>query len=138
MALLVPKEGETELLDKCLHDALSVDETFTLKLYKTDITIDGDITKDSFTEADFDGYGAKTLTRAGWNAATLNGSDQAHSTYAQQTFTCNGSTGNTIYGYYVLGTTSQKVLWAEKFGTARVLAENDELLLTPDFVMYTA
>src|SRR5574342_469145 len=33
MALVVPDVGEVELLDKMLKDALSVDESYTLKLY---------------------------------------------------------------------------------------------------------
>lgn len=131
MALVTPAVGECELLDKCLKDALSVDESYTLKLYKTDVTPSGTSVAGDFTVADFTDYANKTLTRAGWSAAATV-SNKAESEYAQQSWTC-GATGNTIYGYYVIGTTSGTLLWAEKFSSARVLAENDVLNLTPKF-----
>jgi hypothetical protein len=38
MALVIADVGEIELLDKMLKDALSVDETYTLKLYQNNYT----------------------------------------------------------------------------------------------------
>ena len=134
MALVTPNEGELELLDKMLKDALSVDEGYTLKLYKNDYTPDQSSTGSSFTEADFTSYAAKTLTRTGWGAATTI-SNKASATYsAQQSWTC-GTTGNTIYGYYIVAATSGKVLWAERFSSARTLANGDVLNLTPSITL---
>lgn len=131
MALVVPNVGEVELLDKMLKDALGVDENYTLKLYKTDVTPAESDTAVSYTEADFTNYAAKTLTRANWGAASTAGGTTS-SSYAQQSWTC-GASGNTIYGYYVIGATSTVLLWAEKFAVARVLADTDVLNLTPKF-----
>jgi hypothetical protein len=82
MALLIPNEGELELLDKCLKDALSVNENYSLRLFKVNKTPDDSDVAADYTaiEADFTGYVAKTLTRAGWGVATLV-SDTASSTY---------------------------------------------------------
>ena len=134
-ALIVPNQGEIELLDKCLRDALSVDENTILKLYTNNYTPDANTAPGSFTEAAFTNYAARTLTRANWNAAVTT-SGKAESSYGSsaQSWTC-GATGATCYGYWCEGATSAKVLWAEKFATARVLAENDILNLVPKFTL---
>lgn len=117
-----------------LKDALSVDENYTLKLYKSNTTPDQSSVAGDFTEADFTDYTAKTLTRTGWGAASTV-SNKASATYGSaQTWTC-GATGNTIYGYFVVGATSGTLLWAERFGTARVLADTDQLSFTPTFTL---
>lgn len=136
MALVVPNEGELELLDKMLKDALTSDENYILKLFKNNVTPTMSFSAGSLTEADFTNYVAKTLTRANWNVAVTNGSNKAETSYATspQSWTC-GTTGNTIYGYWVTGATSTAVLWAERFATARVLSNGDVLNLTPKFTL---
>lgn len=133
MPLVVPDVGEVELLDKMLKDALTVDESYTLKLYSNNYTPVQGSTAANFTESAFTSYAAKTLTRAGWTAASTV-SNKASASYAQQSWTC-GTTGGTVYGYYVIGTTSTVVLWAELFPVARVLAVNDVLNFTPVFTL---
>lgn len=136
MPLVVPDEGELQLLQKMLKVALSTDETYILKLYKVDYTPISTTAKTSFTEANFTGYAARTLTRANWSAGIVNGSSAAESSYGTtpQSWTC-GTTGNTVYGYWVEGATSTKVLWAERLSTSRVLASGDILNLTPKFTL---
>ena len=134
MALKVPNEGELQLLDKMLLDALSVDENYILKLYRVNRTPGDTDTTSNYTEANFTAYASKTLTRARWNAAsTVSG--KAESTYGTQQSWTSGTAGNTIFGYYIVAATSNKLLWAEKFGTPRVLAESDVLNLTPKFTL---
>lgn len=133
MPLVVPNVGELELLDKLLKDALVTDENYILRLYKVDVTPDANSTVGTFTEADFSGYSAKTLNRASWSAA-ITISDKATSQYPQQSWTC-GVTGNTIYGYYVLGANSGTLLWAERFVASRALEDGDVFQLTPTFTL---
>lgn len=135
MPLVVPNAGELELLDKMLKDALSVDENYILKLFRNDVTPDQTFVVASMTEANFTNYAAKTLTRALWNAA-VTVSSKAQSSYgtAAQSWTCS-TTGNTIYGYWVEGATSNVCLWAERFTVSRVLADGDVLNLTPQFTL---
>jgi hypothetical protein len=138
MALKVPLAGQLQLLDKMLKDTLDSgspdgNENVILKLYRVDYTPDSTTVQSSMTEANFTGYAAKTLTRTGWNSAvTVN--SKAESSYGSvaQNWTC-GSTGNTVYGYWIQAATSNTCLWAEKFSVARVLAEGDVLNLTPKF-----
>jgi hypothetical protein len=132
MPLVTPNEGELELLDKMLKEALTVDENLTLQLFRNDYTITDDTKSSSFTVATFTNYSAQALTRANWStAATVAG--KAQSEYSNQlSWTC-GATGDTVYGYWVVGVSSAKVLWAERFGTPRALADSDILNLTPRF-----
>lgn len=120
---------------KMLKDALSADENYILKLFRNDVTPDASFVPGSMTEANFTNYVAKTLTRANWNTA-VTVSNKAQSSYgsAAQSWTC-GTTGNTIYGYWVDGASSSITLWAERFATSRVLASGDVLNLTPQFTL---
>ncbi len=133
--LLMPDEGVTLLLSKMLKDALATGEDYTLKLYQNNYTPVNSSTATSFTEATFGGYLPKTLVRATWQAPTIV-SGIASSAYGStpQTWTVT-SAPQTIYGYYVLGATSGKVLWAERFSTSRALTVGDELDLTPVFTL---
>lgn len=135
MALVTPNLGELQLLDKMLKKALSTDENYFLKLYQNNYTPDANSVPGSFTEATFTNYAVMTLTRALWNSAvTVGGVAQTSYGSAPLSWTC-GASGNTIYGYYVVGATSNIVLWAELFATSRVLANQDVLNLTPQFTL---
>ena len=135
MPLVVPDTGELRLLDIMLKLALSTDENQILKLFKSDTTPSASSAPGSFTEADFTSYAARTLSRSTWNAAATV-SNKAESSYGStpQSWTC-GATGNTIYGYWVEGSTSATCLWAERFSTSRVVANGDILNITPKFTL---
>lgn len=146
MALLVPNEGELQLL----ADLLGNGESWSLGLFRTNITPAETDTASTYTaaEAAFTGYSRKTLTRSigssTWNtpvsqapSGTPAWSSEAavgHSQYgsAPQTWTC-GATGDTVYGYFIVGATSGKLICAEAFSTPRTLANGDSLSLTPVF-----
>ena len=118
-----------------------------MKLVKSAFAPSETDTVASYQIADFDGYADKTLTRSvsptTWNtpvSQTPSGSPPwsaesavAHSDYgsAPQVFTCTGATGNTIYGYCIVGATSGKLICAEAFATPRTLSNGDSLSLTP-------
>lgn len=135
MPLVVPDVGELRLLDTMLKLALSTNENHILKLFKSDSTPSADSAPGSFTEADFTNYAARTLSRSTWNSA-VTVSNKAEASYgaAPQSWTC-GATGNTIYGYWVEGSTSGACLWAERFSTSRVIASGDVLNITPKFTL---
>jgi len=135
MTLVVNADGELQLLDKMLKDALSTDEDYMLKLFKNNYTPDEATIVASFSVATFTGYATRTLSRAGWNTAAVSTS-KAESSYgsAPESWTC-GASGNTVYGYWVEGQTSTEVLWSERFATSRVLADGDVLNITPKFTL---
>lgn len=104
MALKVTNSGELLLLMWAIKST-STPENLTLKLFRTDVTPSDTSVAGDFTEANFTNYTAKTLSRSGWSdPSTVAG--KASITYSSaQSWTC-GSTGNTVYGYYVVGATS--------------------------------
>jgi hypothetical protein len=133
MALVVPKVGELELLNKMLISQLATDENYILKLYNNDITPDKNSVASIFNEAVFTGYTSKILLRSNWSSPIII-SDKAISSYPQQNWTC-GVTGDTIYGYFVVGANSGILLWAERFDQYKTLSYSDILIVTPVFTL---
>ena len=128
MALLVPDEGEVELLSRMLNKNSPAD--VVLRLYTNNRTpAEGDDIS-SYTESTGTGYSAITLTGASWTVATAAGTTTAE--YAQQTFTYTGAEAN-IYGYYVTDATPTLVLWAEIFsdGPYSIPAGGGSVKITP-------
>lgn len=76
----------------------------TQHLVKADFTLDIDAAILGLVdadEADFDGYAAKTLN---FGAVSLDANKKAQIQASGVTYTMNGSTGNTIYGWYIINT----------------------------------
>lgn len=136
MALVVPNEGEIELLKKLLIYTADT-EQYQLRLYQNDYSPNADSTLSSFSEADFTNYALKALNRSDWATPTTDGNGKAQSQVSFQSWTC-GLSGNTVYGYYVVGASSGKVLWAERFNVARSLGDGDVLNVTPVFNLASA
>lgn len=129
MTLLVPNEGEVVALEAFVNKTAATDPI--LKLFKSNTTPAETDTAATYTEADFTGYSAITLTGSSWNAATSGA--PSYIDYAQQTFTCSGAGSTDIYGYYIVGTTNGKLLWAERDASApfTVTTSGDTVKVTP-------
>lgn len=135
MALVVPDLGEIELLTKLLINTTDT-EDYIVRLYQNSYSPDNTTVVGDFTEADFTNYTAKTLARSDWASPTTVGT-KAESSTTTQSWTC-GTTGNTVYGYYVVGSTSGVCLWAEEFAASRILVDGDILNLLPKFTLSSA
>ena len=125
MALLVTNEGELIAL-KALVNHTAQSSNLTLKLYKSNTTpAEGD-TAATYTEADFTGYSAATLTGASW---VVSGNPV---TYAKQTFTSSaGSQSQSVYGYFILA--GATLVYAERFsdGPYVIVNNGDKIEVTP-------
>jgi hypothetical protein len=148
MALLVPHEGDIQLLTDLLAGGSL--ENWQLCLFNSNITPAETDVAATYTahETAFTSYARKTLTRtvgsSTWNTVVSQApsgspawsarSAVGHSQYgsAAQAWTC-GATGDTIYGYFIVGATSGKLICAEAFATPRTLANGDTLSITPIF-----
>ena len=148
MALVVPHQGDIQLLTDMLGGGTL--ENWQLGLFNSNITPSETDTAATYTahETAFTGYSRKTLTRSisssTWNTPVAqapsgsppwsNRSEVGHSQYGStpQSWTC-GATGDTIYGYFILGVTSGNLICAEAFATPRTLANGDTLSITPIF-----
>ena len=96
MALVVCDGGELIALKALVNNAAQ-STNLTLKLYKSDTTPGNTDTAATYTEADFTGYSAATLTGSSW---VVTGNPV---TYAKQTFTSSaGSQNQNVYGYYIV------------------------------------
>src|SRR5271157_5086339 len=142
MALLVPHQGDVQLLTDLLGGGTL--ENWLLGLFNSNITPAETDTASTYTahETAFTSYTRKTLTRSIGSSTWNNPVSQApsgsppwssrtqvgHSQYGStaQTWTC-GTTGDTIYGYFIIGATSGKLICAEAFATPRTLANGDTL-----------
>jgi hypothetical protein len=139
--LLIPGEGTVQLCKDILGAAAL--ETWQLHLYQNNHTPAESDTTSNYTESTFTGYSSQLLTRdtsaghwatpvsqaptGAWSGAT----NVAESTYASQSWSPTSS--QTVYGYYVTGNTSTKLIFAELFASAKNLSNGDTLSLTPRF-----
>lgn len=127
MALNVPDVGENAILEMIVNK--TAPQNPVLKLYKNNITPSDTDTGATYTEATFGGYAAITLTGASWN----NAASGSISYGSQQTFTCNATATDDIYGYYVVQTSSGILLWSERDASAPFAVRNsgDAVKITP-------
>lgn len=128
MTLIVPQAGEIIALKAFLNNAAGQDQT--LKLFATNVTPSETDTAATYTEAAGGGYTAKSLAGASWSFTS---GSPSFASYAQQTWTFTGAltTNLTVYGYFVVQTTSGTLLWAEAFTSFTPASNGDQILLTP-------
>jgi hypothetical protein len=148
MALVVPHEGDIQILNDLFNGGTL--ENWSLCLFNSNITPAETDSASTYTahETAFTGYSRKTLTRSisssTWNTPVSQApsgsppwssrSQVGHTQYgsAPQSWTC-GATGDTIYGYFIIGATSGKLICAEAFASSKTLGNGDTLSLTPIF-----
>lgn len=133
MTLLAPQDGEVIALKALLNNTAGQDQK--LKLYKSNTTPANTDTAATYTESTFTGYAQASLSGASWSFTAANPS---HADYAQQTFTSSANqTLENAYGYFVVQTTSGKILWAERFTGAPYAIQNlnDAIQVTPVVTM---
>jgi hypothetical protein len=127
MALNVPDEGENYALEAFVGKTAATAPI--LCLFQSNTTPADTDTVATYTESNFTGYAAITITGASWNNA-LGGSISYGS---QQTFTCSGAASQSVYGYFIKSTTSAKLLWSERDASAPFAIANsgDAVKITP-------
>jgi len=143
MAFVVSNSGEKLLLDAAVGKVAA--GNLKLKLFKSDTTPSHSDTPATFTEADFTGYAAITLTTTSWNAGVAGTgtgtalANKASIDYAQQTFTMGTpGTTNTVYGYFVTDNAGTTLLGAERFAASQSMAlAGDSIKITPKLTLST-
>ena len=132
MPLTLSTVSENKLLEFLL--GFSTPGNQTLKLYVNNVTPADADTAATYTEMTTLGYVAKTLTKTSWVVAQNAGVGEG--SYAQQSWTFSAGTAVTVYGYYVIDSTSGVLLWVEPFNTAKVVQfAGDQILITPKFTL---
>jgi hypothetical protein len=122
MAVSFTNEAETLALKNFLN--VQAAEDITIKLYSNDKTPGHTDITSEYTEVTGGGYASTSLTAGSWSVSSGNPS-QAQ--YPQITFTFNGATDSpsTVYGYYAVGDSTGKLLWADKFPNAPINIANN-------------
>ena len=134
MALVHGHDGQVQALKYFLNKDFSEDQK--LRLFINDITPDRATVAADLTEMSTLGYAAKDLAGANWAvAAGATESDPAQASYAQQVFTFEAGDTVPVYGYYVQGAVTGKLLWVERFtdGPYPIANLGDQIKITPKF-----
>lgn len=129
MALLVPNVGEELALKNFLNH--TAPQSQLMKLYTNNITPGETDTHSTYTEMSTQGYASKALTGSSW---VITPGAPTSAAYAEQTWTFDGTGGSTsVYGYYVVQTTSGVLMWAERFsdGPYTIANNGDQIKITP-------
>jgi hypothetical protein len=127
MALVVVDQAENLILEMIVNKTAA--QELDLKLFKSNTTPAETDTEATYTEADFTGYAEIALAGSDWAAA----SSSSIATSAQKTFTASGTPSGDVYGYYLVQTTSGKLMWAERDASApfTISASGDTVKVTP-------
>ena len=134
MSLVLPSASEKTALDFMLGVAVPGNQT--LKLFTNNITPGDTDTASSYTEMSTLGYAAKSLTKTAWTNSSGGTGNPATGTYAQQTWTFTAGTAVTVYGYFIIDSTSGLLLWAEAFNAPKVVQNSgDQILITPTITL---
>lgn len=119
MALIVPNSAEDIFLQYITNKVTP--ESLRLKLFTNNRTPLEDDDETDYIEASGNGYVAVTLTPASW---TIVQGDPTEASYPEVTFLFTGALGN-VYGYYVVGGTSGKLMWVENFSSGPFNIQNN-------------
>lgn len=129
MTLLVPDDGEVVALEYLVNK--DSPENLDMRLFSSNTTPAEADTVVTYTEATFTGYASIALTGASWTTTTGAPSDVS---YAQQTYTSSADQGaQSIYGYYMIRTTTGDLILAERFtdGPYSIANNGDAIKVTP-------
>lgn len=129
MTIVVPNVGEGLALKNFINKETPQNQK--LKLFASNTTPAETDTAGTYTEATGGGYAEKALTGASWTLTEGAPSDVAA---AEQTWTFTGplTTNTTVFGYYVVQTTSGTLMWAERDASPFDPTNNgDQIKLTP-------
>lgn len=141
---VVSNEGEKLLLEAALGKVAA--GNLKLKLFTNNVTPGHADTVATYTEMGaVQGYSEKTLTTSTWNAASAGtgtgvaNSNKASITYPQQIFSFDGTGGAvTVYGFFITDSAGTTLLGAERFSTAKSVANNgDAIKITPQVRLFT-
>lgn len=146
MAGFVPDEGELQHL----AEHLAAGEDWLLCLITSPLTPAETDAAATWTaaEATFSGYARKTLTRSvsgttwgtpasgapdgSWSSETSVATSRYNASSPQQ-WTAGSGVSATLYGYFYLGATSGKLVFAEYFATPRTINDGAVINLVPSF-----
>jgi len=130
MNMVIPNEGKQLILDELFRLTTSR-ESFVCDLFSSNTTVGNASTGADFTIATFTGYAQVSISRSGWNAATVVSNEGNISATTAPSFTCTGGSSQTVYGWILRGATSGKIYAGQNFDVARVMSAGATESLNP-------
>ena len=123
MAGVLVNSGEDRMLGLLVNKTTTGydKDNLVLRLFKSDTTPGETHTSTDYTQADFTGYSAVTLTNADW---TLTPGAPSNATALQKTFTVSSATSQSIYGYYLTTAATSGLVAAERFSDGPYVVTN--------------
>lgn len=134
MAIVIPDAAKIEWMKRLLY-ANAGSENLSLRLFKTNVTPADSDTAGSYTVADFTGYSNTTLTSSQsgstWPVPTAS-ANKGTATYGT-TASWTATSDQTIYGWYMVFSTSGIIAAAQSFGAGKPLigASSDVISIVP-------
>lgn len=124
MPIIISNEGGENILKYSLGISTTT-ETLKLKLYSNNVSPTPFTVVGDFTEVTGGGYAEKLLGASNWTVTGKVASSNP------QLFTFTSSIGQ-IYGYYLVGATSNKLIASEKFtsGPFNIANNGDSITVT--------
>jgi hypothetical protein len=116
MAIIITDIGKQKALEYIVGKD-STTESLVLKLYSNNYTPAIGDSANSYIEVSGGLYSSISLTPATWAISS------GIATYPQQSWFFTGSVG-TVYGYYLVNSTSNQVIFAERFPNAPYTISN--------------
>ncbi len=136
MSAVIPTEGRVFLAKRVLY-ANAATEDLVLRVFKNNVTPGLADTAATYTEATFTGYAPITLTSSQtgstWSVPIVS-SNLAVSSY-QTLATWTAASDQTVYGWYITSSVTNKLCAAQAFPSPRALvgASGDTLSIPPIF-----
>jgi hypothetical protein len=129
--MVIPNEGKLLWLEWALTGDGSSLEDFVVRLYSNNYTpVDGS-TLANFTEATFTGYTELDIMRSDFSTPVIVANVAEAQTSVPPEWTCTGGAAQDIYGWYLVGVDSGKVLAAQRFDAVRTMAAGATETLDP-------
>lgn len=131
MPLRIPNAGEVKFLESVL--GVSAPGTLSIRLFTNNITPADTDVLGTYTQSTGGGYSAQNLVPASW---TITPGSPTEAVYPQITWTFTGASAS-LYGYYVVDTATNTLLWAERFtnGPYAITQAGDSIKVTPRITM---
>jgi hypothetical protein len=131
MKMVIPNEGKLLWLYWALVTNGGDLEDFVLKGYSNNYTPVDASTAANFTESLFTGYAAIDIDRADMNNPGIVANVAISTCSFVPQWTCTGGAAENLYGWFLVGAVSGKVLAAQRFDNVRVMASGATESINP-------
>lgn len=129
--MIPPNEGKELLLYWMLSTAGGDLENFVCELFQNNYTVIETSVMADFTPATFPGYSPVGVGRADFLPVALVGNIATITLPSPPTYDCTGGGGQLCYGWFLYGATSEKVVFAQNFASARDMTTGASEILSP-------